>query len=82
MDSDIDVAVIPSTTLPITTGMEKVADEVKARYGNRLGVLVSDPIGEALDAFKGKRTRSQLWSRIYRDGVRVPLPRRRGQQRA
>jgi predicted nucleotidyltransferase len=79
--SDLDVAVTcsPATRLQVESGMQKVAADVQARYGNRLSALVGDPFSLLLDAFgrkkksRDRRSAPAIWDRIYKEGIRIPL---------
>lgn len=72
--SDIDVAILVAAgeARRVATAMERIAEDVRERFGNHLGVLLEDAPVEKLQ--KSRRTRHRLWRRILREGAPILDP--------
>jgi len=78
VDSDLDVAVVCSTRvrLLVEAGMRSVEDEVRNRYGNRVNVLVGDPVTAFARRIGRKSGPPSVWQRIRTEGIPIPLSAR------
>jgi predicted nucleotidyltransferase/predicted transcriptional regulator len=72
--SDIDVAILVAAgeAHRVTTAMERIAEDVRERFGNHLSVLLEDAPVEKLQ--KSGRKRHRLWRRILREGMPILDP--------
>jgi predicted nucleotidyltransferase len=80
--SDIDLAVVVLDTSTITeteSALERVAEAVRARFGNRLNVTIGSPSIEQLQ--RPSRPGHRLWARIVREGIPVSDPERLPEKR-
>jgi predicted nucleotidyltransferase len=70
--SDIDLAVVVRDTSTITEtelALDRVADAVRERFGNRLNVTIGSPSIQQLQ--RPSRPGHRLWTRIAREGIAV-----------
>jgi hypothetical protein len=72
--SDIDVAILVAAgeAHRVTAAMERIAEDVRERFGNHLSVLLEDAPVEKLQ--KSGRKRHRLWRRILREGMPILDP--------
>ncbi len=70
-DSDVDVAVVspPERVEEIASGMDRVAEAVRERFGNRLSVILGVWPVEQLT--RPGQKGSRLWAGILREGIPV-----------
>lgn len=82
VDSDIDLAVTcPAHAVDqVREALDLVAEQVRARYGNQLNVLIGS--GSVEELRRRRRRGSHLWDQITRDGIdlhiRPSIRERRG----
>jgi predicted nucleotidyltransferase len=80
--SDVDLAVICSRRdrEDVETGMRRIAEAFRVRFGNELSVLIKTVPGPAAEFLaKGTTARGpKLWARILREGIPVVLPQEIG----
>lgn len=70
--SDIDLAVVVLDTSTITeteSALDRVADAVRERFGNRLNITIGSSSIEQLQ--RPSRPGHRLWTRIVREGIAV-----------
>lgn len=77
VDSDLDVAVIchPAMALLVESQMERVAEAVRARFGNRVSVLVGTHVA-MVSRVPSNRQGSRLWKRIFDEGIPIDVQQR------
>src|SRR5438552_2176524 len=78
-DSDIDLAVLCAgeSGPGVDTGLLRVGDAVRRRFGNRLSVQVKTSVSVRREDLLAGQRLSPMWRRILRDGVPIPIPERR-----